>query len=140
MHRPRQPKCIPPDRKIKNIKTIEYLFELLRERKNELNIHQHEIIDKCFFKENTDSWQTLFRAIRNRSFQLLKEEVANEVSDLNAIKILNEYRNKPLFNHHIRNPLFLHIDNTNTVNEIDKLIKHRSDNFDALIRRSEHGV
>lgn len=119
--------------KITHINIMNYLFELLNERKNDLNIHRNGIIDKCCLRENTDSWQTLFWAIRRRALEILKTEIQGK-EDPVAIDLLNEYRVKDIFRTHIRNPLFLHVGNTNSVNEIEEMIKARRRNHVAKSR------
>lgn len=127
--------------KIKNINVMDYLFELLNERKNEINLHKHDILDVFpLFKENTDSWQKLFWAIRYRAFELLKVDI-QITEDGPAIETLTKYRGKALFREHIRNPTFFHIGDTNTVKAIDELIKQRRNNLVAktnhLVRRKK---
>lgn len=123
--------------KIKNINVMDYLFELLNERKNVLNLHKHDILDVFpLFKENTDSWQKLFWTIRYRAFELLKEDIQITEDGL-AIDILTKYRGKALFREHIRNPTFFHIGDTNTVKAIDELIKQRRHN---LVTKTNHLV
>jgi hypothetical protein len=107
---------------------INLLFLGLLGLKDDINVHKHEKFDAVMFKKNTDSWQKLIKNIRNRAFELLNEEIDGK-SDLEALRLLNKYRDEDIFRLHRANAFFMKVGRTSTIKKIDLLIEERQKNY-----------
>ncbi len=132
--------------KVKNTDDLCKLYDYinLKNNKEKINIHLHNIADTIFFwKSNTKSWQSMLTTIRSHAYNTLIAEANDktivetatpylaipplEAQDMkphphDQLSYLKKYRNQKLFTDHKTNNPFCFIYNTKTTQDMDNKI------------------